>query len=78
MEQLYRFLEGPLRIILSPAMDEGQGPQHGVYVGKAKDVTCPGDHEAWQHLAAVLSLCYEIRSRLIQIQEQHRATNCNQ
>jgi len=27
-------------------MDEGQGPQHGVYVGKAKDVTCPGDHEA--------------------------------
>ena len=52
MEQLYRILEGPLRIILSPAMDEGQGPQHGVYVGKAKDVTCPGDHEAWQHLAA--------------------------
>ena len=50
--QIYRYTAA-FRIISSPAMDEGQGPHHGVYVGKAKDVTCPGDHEAWQQAVAV-------------------------
>ncbi|CAK9017106.1 unnamed protein product [Durusdinium trenchii] len=35
----------------------GEGPKHGVYVGKARDVTCPGDHVTYEFVVYTSHRC---------------------